>query len=110
MDLLLIFACFYCAFMQVKTLVDHGSQPWELVHYLVLLLAIALTALGAWRSVYCFKEWRYKKAHPEEMNAGFEIPSSSKEEEPDEAEGEAEDSQAEEEDSSKVEKTDGSAD
>lgn len=66
MDLLLIFACFYFAYSEIAALIDYGSQPWELVHYLLLLLAIALAAMGIWRSVVYYKEWKYKKTHPEE--------------------------------------------
>lgn len=76
MDLLLIFACFYFAYSQVAALIDYGSQPWGLVHYLLLLLAIALTAMGIWRSVTYYKEWKYKKAHPEEAEKSAELPSS----------------------------------
>ena len=66
MDILLIFACFYFAFTQAKALIDYGNQPWELVHYLLLLLTIVLTALGIFRSYLYYKEWKYKKEHPEE--------------------------------------------
>ena len=66
MDILLIFACFYFAFSQAKALVDYGNQPWELVHYLLLLLTIVLTALGIFRSYLYYKDWKYKKEHPEE--------------------------------------------
>ena len=66
MDILLIFACFYFAFTQAKALIDYGNQPWELVHYLLLLLTIVLAALGIFRSYLYYKEWKYKKEHPEE--------------------------------------------
>ena len=66
MDVLLIVACFYFAFSQAKALVDYGNQPWELVHYLLLFLTLALAGLGLWRSWMYYKDWKYKKEHPEE--------------------------------------------
>ena len=66
MDVLLIVACFYFAFSQAKALVDYGNQPWGVVHYVLLILTIALAGLGLWRSVLYYKEWKYKKEHPEE--------------------------------------------
>ena len=66
MDILLIFACFYFAFSQAKALIDYGNQPWELVHYLLLLLTIVLAGLGVFRSYLYYKDWKYKKEHPEE--------------------------------------------
>ena len=69
MDVLLIVACFYFAFSQAKALVDYGNQPWGVVHYVLLILTIALAGLGLWRSVLYYKEWKYKKEHPEEAEA-----------------------------------------
>ena len=66
MDVLLIVACFYFAFSQAKALVDYGNQPWGVVHYVLLILTIALAGLGLWRPVLYYKEWKYKKEHPEE--------------------------------------------
>ena len=76
MDILLIFACFYFAFTQAKALIDYGNQPWELVHYLLLLLTIVLAALGIFRSYLYYKEWKYKKEHPDEENTVAQLPDS----------------------------------
>lgn len=91
MDLLLIFACFYFAYSQIMSLVNYGSQPWELVHYLLLLLSIALIAMGGWRSVLYYRQWKYKKEHPDEENTVAQLPDSEEEaEEPVETESEPE--------------------
>ena len=90
MDVLLIVACFYFAFSQAKALVDYGNQPWELVHYLLLFLTLALAGLGLWRSWMYYKDWKYKKEHPEEaevLGAGEAVEEDAEEE--DDAEEEA---------------------
>ena len=93
MDILLIFACFYFAFTQAKALIDYGNQPWELVHYLLLLLTIVLAALGIFRSYLYYKEWKYKKEHPEEdalpQTSGVDDTDEEEKDEEDGAAGEA---------------------
>ena len=69
MDYLLVFACFYFAYDEIKALVNYGNQPWHLVHYLLLALAIVLIGMGLWRSFVMYKQWKYKKEHPEEDEA-----------------------------------------
>ena len=92
MDILLIFACFYFAFTQAKALIDYGNQPWELVHYLLLLLTIVLAALGIFRSYLYYKEWKYKKEHPEEDA----LPQTSSTDDTDEEDDDEEDDEEEE--------------
>lgn len=66
MDLIVIIACYYFAFTEIKSLVDYGAAPWRIEHYILAAISLALLVLGTLRAIQSYKLWKYKKDHPEE--------------------------------------------
>ncbi|MDK2813894.1 MAG: hypothetical protein PWQ08_1149 [Clostridiales bacterium] len=66
MDVIVIIACYYFAFTEIKSLVDYGAAPWRIEHYILAAISLALLVLGTLRAIQSYKTWKYKKDHPEE--------------------------------------------
>lgn len=66
MDVIVILACYYFAFTEIKSLVDYGAAPWRIEHYILAAISLALLVLGTLRAIQSYKTWKYKKDHPEE--------------------------------------------
>lgn len=66
MDVIVIIACYYFAFTEIKSLVDYGAAPWRIEHYILAVITLALLVLGTLRAIQSYKVWKYKKDHPEE--------------------------------------------
>ena len=66
MDVIVILACYYFAFTEIKSLVDYGAAPWRIEHYILAAISLALLVLGTLRAIQSYKTWKHKKDHPEE--------------------------------------------
>jgi|GEM_PF-4640986 len=66
MDVIVILACYYFAFTEIKSLVDYGAAPWRIEHYILAAISLALLVLGTLRAIQSYKTWKHKKEHPEE--------------------------------------------
>ena len=66
MDVIVVLACYYFAFTEIKSLVDYGAAPWRIEHYILAAISLALLVLGTLRAIQSYKTWKYKKEHPEE--------------------------------------------
>ena len=86
-DILVILACLYFAYSNVKLLVDEPPAQWELVHYVLILVTVALVAVAVLRGVTAYRKSKQPKPGPEDK-----APSS--DEESDNGYGEDSDGQA----------------